>query len=253
MKFDWFTSLARRLALGICFLCMTMLSACAKSTVAVSLHGVNYSGETFSYVVVDPSNPKNTGGGGLIDAYSASGTVCCINLPKNWHAGMKLTVESIHWLGKLADKTLREVPRINSVDVPQYKDGKPGELWVLRSADGTISLVSSDFQPDHPKWPGEVKGWPVPSLAFQREQWDKYIDYENGGVKLYDDLLGELRTTPAVTADAEWKFAQEHDKKSVSEFSGPLDPKFREFLRLKYEEGLRRSRQQLDRLSKERP
>jgi hypothetical protein len=36
-----------------------------------------------------------------------------------------------------------------------------GELWVLRGADGSMSVVSSDFQPDHPNWPGRVKDWPV--------------------------------------------------------------------------------------------
>jgi hypothetical protein len=253
MKFDWLTSLRLRHLLGICFFSLTMLSACANSTVPVNLHGVNYGAETFSYVIVDPENPKNTGGGGLIEPYAAGGTMCCIDLPRKWHPGIKLTIESTHWQESLKDESLHEVNGTHSVDVPQYADGRPGELWVLRAADGAISLVSSDFQPDHPKWPGKVKGWPVPSLAYQREQWDKYIDHEKGGVRLYEELLAELRTTPDVRADSEWKFAQEHNKKSVDGFSGPADEKFREMLRREYEEGLEHSQQQLKRLEKQRP
>jgi hypothetical protein len=253
MKFDWFTSLARRLAPGICFLCMTMLSACAKSTVAVSLHGVNYSGETFSYIVVDPSNPKNTGGGGLIDAYSAGGTVCCIDLPKKWRAGMKLTIESTHWLGKLADETLHEVSGINSVDVPQYKDGKPGELWVLRDANGAISVVSSDFQPDHPKWPGEMKGWPVPSITYQREQWDKYIDHQMSFVRALEELSVQLKTSPDKAAEEEWAHALQYNKKSLSGYDGPTDDKYREAIRRDYEVGLQRTRAEVKRLQEGRP
>jgi hypothetical protein len=253
MKFDWLTSLRVRRVLGICFFSLTVLSACAKSTVPVSLHGVNYGAETFSYVIVDPENPKNTGGGGLIEPYAAGGTMCCIDLPRKWHAGIKLTIESTHWQETLKDESLHEVNATDSVEVPQYADGKPGELWVLRAADGAISLVSSDFQPDHPKWPGKVKGWPVPSLAYQREQWDKYIDHEKGWVKLHEDLLGQLAATPELRAKEAWAFKLEHDRMSLAGYRGPEDAKFRDSLFRDYEEGLKRSKHQLQELERGRP
>jgi hypothetical protein len=173
--------------------------------------------------------------------------------PKKWRAGIKVTINSNHWLGKLDDGTLREVAGTHSVELPRYADGKPGELWVLRAADGTMNLVSSDFQPDHQKWPGKVKGWPVPSLAYQRERWDLYIEHEKGGVKLFEQSLIELDTVPDIRAIDDWNLAQRHNKKSLAGYSGPSDPRFRRKLRLESEEGLERSRRQLEQLERSRP
>ncbi len=253
MKFSWLEFRNMRRVLGVCFLSTTMLVACAKPTVPLSIHGVNYSAEAFTYVVVDPNDAKNTGGGELIDPYAAGGTNCCYELPKKWRAGIKVTINSNHWLGKLDDGSLREVASTQSVEVPRYADGKPGELWVLRAADGTMDLVSSDFQPDHPKWPGKVKGWPVPSLVYQRERWDLYVNHEKGGVKLYENMLAELNATPDIRAKEAWNFFLKYDKKDLAGYSGPENVDFRNMLRRRYEEGLRRSREQLRKLELGRP
>lgn len=238
---------------GACLVSGTMLAACAKAPPAVSIHGVNYSAETFSYLVTDPINASNTAGGELIDPYAAGGTSCCYDLPKKWQPGTKISIQSTHWLGKVADNSLHEVVGTHLVDVPCYIDGKPGEMWVLRAADGIMSVVLSDFQPDHPQWPGKQKGWPIPSLAYQRERWDLYIDHEKGGVRLFESLLKELERIPDVRAEEDSNFALREDKKSIEGFSGPSDPKYRAKLRLEFEEGLKRSREQLARLEKGRP
>jgi hypothetical protein len=253
MNFVWLKARQLRRVWAACLLSVPMLVACAKPTLSVSLHGVNYSGQVFSFIVIDPNNPNNSGGSGLIDPYAAGGTECCYELPKKWRPGMKIAIRSTHSVGKLADNTLRDVVENHSVDVPRYADGKPGELWVLRTADGSVDLVSSDFQPDHTRWPGKVKGWPVPSLEYQRERWDLYIDHERGGVKLYEGLLAELQATPDQAAIDEWNYLLEHDKQLLKGFSGPNDKKFREKLWSDYEGGLKRSRQQLQRLTERRP
>jgi len=67
-------------------------------------------------------------------------------------------------------------------------DGKPGELWVVRQADGSFGVVSSDYQPDHAKWPGAVKGWPVPTLEYKRKSFDVYINVAEGDVILCGKL-----------------------------------------------------------------
>ncbi|MDB5935882.1 MAG: hypothetical protein JWQ01_3226 [Massilia sp.] len=242
-----------RRVLAACCLSIPMLVACAKPNLPVSLHGVNYSGETFSYIVADPDDPKNTGGSGLIEPYAAGGTDCCYELPKKWRPGLKVSIRYTHYVGKLADKSLHDVVENQLIDVPRYADGKPGELWVLRTATGALDLVSSDFQPDHPKWPGRVKGWPVPSLAYQRERWDLYITHEKGGVKLYEKLLGQLNSAPDQEAAEAWDYSLENDRKALVGFSGPTDVKFRSQLRFEYEEGLKRSRQQLEQLTRGRP
>jgi hypothetical protein len=230
-----------------------LLVACAKSTLPVSIHGVNYSAEPFSFVLRDPGDSKNKGDGELVDSYAAGGTTCCYVLPKKWHPGMEVSIVSKHWLGKAADGSLHDVASTQLVEIPRYADGKPGELWVLRADDGILSLVSSDFQPDHPQWPGKIKGWPVPSLAYQRERWDLYIDHEKGGVRLYERMLVELDTTPDRRATEDWNFAIQDDKKSLDGYSGPTDVRYRAKLRREFEEGLKRSHQQLERLQKGRP
>jgi hypothetical protein len=253
MELTQLSSRRVRRLLGVCLFTAPMLLACAKTTVPVSLHGVNYSAEPFSYLVVDPNDEKNTGGGELIESYAAGGTMCCFELPKTWRAGIKVEIRSTHWLPKAADGHLPVVKEKHVVDVPRYGDGKAGELWVLRAADGSMSLVSSDFQPDHPKWPGTVKGWPVPSLAYQRERWDIYINHEKGGVKLFEGLLVDLKASPDSTAKEHWDYDLRYDKKSLEGFSGSNDVKYREKLRQEFEEGLSHSRRELERLQKGRP
>jgi hypothetical protein len=237
----------------VCLLSAPILTACAKSPAPVSVHGVNYSGETFSYVVTDPQNAKNTAGGELIEPYAAGGTMCCYELPKKWRPGLKISIQSTHWVGKLDDNTLRDVATTHLVEIPRYSDGKLGELWVLRAQNGSMSVISSDFQPDHPKWPGQVKGWPVPSLEHQRTRWNKYINYEKQGVSLYQKLLSELSSSPEARASAAWDFALKHDADSLKGFAGPEDEKYRESLRRDYEEGLVDAQGKLQKLEIRRP
>ena len=179
----------------VCLFMIFGLSACDRhTTVDVSLHGVNYSDRVFSYTVKDPLAKNKSGAGGeLIDPFGAGGTMCCVTLPMIWRSGLKLQVDTTYWLEKRPDGVLPEIKETRLVDVPPYVEGKPGELWVLRAADGGISVISSDFQPDHPKWPGKTKGWPVPSLDYRRERWKILYDHEQGGVEDALSLLEELK------------------------------------------------------------
>jgi hypothetical protein len=252
---SWYISISRGslLPLLVCLLGTPIMSACAKGPAAVSVHGVNYSGETFSYVVSDPQNPSNKAGGELIEPYAAGGTMCCYELPKRWRPGMKISIRSTHWVGKLADKTLRDVVTVHLVEIPRYADEKPGELWVLRAEGGSLSVVSSDFQPDHSKWPGRVKGWPVPSLAHQRTRYEMYINYEKQAVSLFQNLLAELSSSPDTRASEAWDYALKNDADSLKGYSGPGDEKYRDWLRRDYEEGLAEAQGKLQQLEMRRP
>jgi hypothetical protein len=148
---------------------------------------------------------------------------------------------------------LPEVKEEHLVEVPPYVDGKPGELWVLRAADGDVSVISSDFQPDHPKWPGKVKGWPVPSLEYQRERWELQRKHEAEGVELYLSLLDELKKDPLRRAKDAWDFRQKDDPGSLRGYSGPQDPRYQLMLKQEYEEGLERSRRLLQQVMETRP
>jgi hypothetical protein len=251
-----------------------MLTACAKSTTAsVSIHGVNYTEEVFSYSVEDPADKNNQGGGELIDPYAAGGTMCCYELPKKWRPGIKLQINTTRWLSKTPDGNMPEVHEKHMVEVPPYVDGKPGELWVIRNADGTADVVSSDYQPDHVKWPGRVKGWPVPSLTYQRERWDLYIELAESDVKSAQELIADLERSPDAEVTKAWKSKAEsasrflndkgirsalaeqakENRKLLARFTGSSDPKFREFIKQDYEKWLIDTQLKLKQLKESRP
>jgi hypothetical protein len=231
-----------------------LLAGCEEPTsVGVNVHGVNYTGDTFSFIVRDPAKPESAAGGELIDPFGAGGITCCVTLPNKWQPGIKLQVHTTHWLPKKPDGSLPEVKEDHVVEVPPYVNGKPGELWVLREADGNVSVISSDVQPDHARWPGKVKGWPVPSQEYRRERWEIYRKHEEGGVRLYESLLADLEKTPETEAKEAWDYAKERDPSSLKEFHGPADPKYRAALKAHYEEGLRESHRRLQTVMEARP
>ena len=239
--------------IGSITLCLPMLVACAKPSIPVNLHGVNYSGKEFTYYLVDPTNPKNRGGGELIGPYGAGGTNCCFELPRKWRPRLQVEVHLMHWGDKTPEGALPEIPETQVIELAPYPANKVGELWVLRTEDGTVSIVMSDFQPDHPRWPGKVKGWPVPSIEFVRMHWDIDINTAKVFVSTFEELKAELETSPTKRVHEAWEFKLEHRDKSLAKYSGPDDPGFKEELRKNYEEGLVRTKLELIDLQKRRP
>lgn len=229
------------------------LTACAKSPVPVSVHGVNYGDDEFSYIIEDPENAKNTAGGETIAPFAAGGTMCCYELPAKWHSGIRVKIIAKHWLKAKPDGSLPEVLEAKIVEVPPYLDNKAGELWVLRAANGQMNIISSDFQPDHPKWPGKLKGWPVPSKAYLREQWMLVVEHEQDNVDLYRGFLQEMHDHPVEHARESWGFAKERDPQSISGFSGPQDQAYQTSLVKGYEESLLRVERRLKELKEQRP
>jgi hypothetical protein len=235
----------------LCVLGFASLLSCRPSNANVSLHGVNYSDREFSYFIADPENPKKSLGGEHIGPFAGGGTTCCASLPRKWKPGTKVQLTTIHWLKKLPDGSLPEVTEEHDVEVPEYAE--PGELWVIRDVNGKISLVSSNLQPDHPSWPGKVKGWPTPSLDFQRERWELYRKLEAHNVDLFQSLLSELDHDPAGKAHEAWAFDKEYSPAKIAKFTGPDDRRYIDHLRTRYTEGLRLSRNQLEEVMKAKP
>ena len=242
--------LGRLLLLGMIALC-----GCEKPAVDidVNIHGVNYAGDAFSYHVIDPAKPESSAGGELINAFEAGGMTCCFTLPKVWRPGIKVRIETTHWLPKRPDNSLPEVKETHLVDVPRYPDGEPGELWVLRAADGSVSVVSSDFEPDHAKWPGKVKGWPVPSLEYRRERWELHRKHKEDFVRAYIALLEGLEKSPSTEVVKAWETSRQYDPSSLSGFSGPNDPRYIDALKREYAEGLEESQRDLKSFEEARP
>lgn len=240
-------------AMVMCLFALPSLVACAKNTVPVSVHGVNYSGEDFSYAVIDPANDKNAAGGETIAPYAAGGTMCCYDLPTKWRSGIQIKVKAKHWLAEKPNGDIPEIAETKLIDVPAYVDDKPGELWVLRMPDGQFGIVSSDYQPDHAKWPGKIKGWPVPSLAYQREQVDLYIRREEGAVRLYEGFLRDMRKDPVSVAKENWATAKKHAPASVAGFSGPEDKAYQVYLFKTFEVEYARAQKNVKELKEHRP
>lgn len=72
--------------LGAIVLIAPLLVACSKP-LPVSIHGVNYTVEPFSYVLTDPSDPKNTIGGELIESTQLAARCAAMNWRGNGSRG----------------------------------------------------------------------------------------------------------------------------------------------------------------------
>lgn len=239
-----------------------LLTACAVSTpsmanskngVSVSLHGVNYTAESFQYVVTDPKDPSNSEGGEHIAPFSAGGTMCCYKLPKQWAPGMQVKVHATHWEKLGPEKKLEKITHVHMVELPRFPDKKIGALWVLRTKEGEIELVITDVQPSHPDWPGRVKGWPVPSLEYRRERWELYRKSAENSVNSYRSLLSDFQNNPQLELREAWEFHKKQRTAEISEFAGSDDPAFAVYLKKRYVEGLKRSELKLEQIMKAKP
>jgi hypothetical protein len=236
-----------------CLIATCSLCSWAKSTVSVSIHGVNYSNETFSFTLEDPNDNKGPSVGELVDRFAAGGTVCCYDLPKEWQPGIKIKVNSVHWLKETADKKLPEVKQVFVVEVPPYVDGKPGELWVLRQPDGAVNVVSSDYQPNHEKWPGKVKGWPVPSLEYRRERLDLYIATQEVFLRSAERERVQLEKDMPTYASQAWQRYKRILPQTIKGFLGPDDSNFHAFLLIENDRQRSKLSDEITRLKKNKP
>lgn len=222
--------------------------------VGVNLHGVNHTADVFSFYLMDPEEPERiSGGSGLIDPYGAGGISCCALLPRVWAPGVKLQIHVTHYPKPPSNGKRVEIKETINAEVPEYSDGQPGEFWVLRMPDGKLDVVSSNYQPDHEKWPGKLKGWPVPSIEYRRERWELYRKIEADNVEQFEGALKKLETSPLEFAEENWLFTREHDPHGLKGFAGPADPLYLAELKASYTKTLELSKQDLQRIMEQRP
>lgn len=223
------------------------VSACGKSdgSVHAAVHAVNYSASELTYRIQDPHDSDNVAGGESIGPFSAGGTVCCYTLPRIWTSGMAIQIVA----SRLDPVHVREnAPGLHSsvlVEVPQYSSGKTGDLWLIVAPDGKMSLVLSHVQPDHPDWPGQPKGWPIPSDEYRTGVNFIRLQRARGDVALFQTFLKELESDPGKHAAEAWEDAMKYEPEMKNKFLGADDPKFRERIRTEYMEGLQRAKGRL--------
>ena len=233
--------------------CFQALCACGKNEIPVNIHGVNYEDSAFSYVMSDLQKKENRAGGELIEPFSAGGITCCYLLPRKWRQGLKVQVNWTYWESKAGNDELDETKKIVQLDIPPYAEGKPPEVWILRTGVGLLALVGSNLQPDHADWPGTIKGWPVPSVEYQRERWAIHEKMARGYVELYKGLLTSLSESPAKELKESWTTAAENMPATLKGFSGYNDPKYYEYLERRYRAELKASEAELTEILKGRP
>ena len=221
--------------------------------VSVSVHGVNYTEEPFEFSVVDPRDEKNNGGGEHIGPYAAGGIVCCFKIPAKWSPGTVIEVESRHWLSTGSGEEISAIEKKHTVELPAYANGKAGELWVLRRSDGGFDIVSSDLQPDHPQWPGKIKGWPVPSRDFMLKRWELVRDDAEHAVKNGQHLIAEVERSSESLFRKAWDLDENYSKETIVKFTGPEDPAYHQSLKKRYTDRLRFSEARLRQIMKDKP
>jgi hypothetical protein len=155
--------------------------------VGVAISGVNYSDQPITYALSEPADPRS-GGAEPIDPFGAGGTMCCFSLPAAWQPGIKVRV-------RIYDTRLTLV-KDEVVDLPPYVDGKPGRLWAVHYQDGSVDVLSSEYDPPHAKWPGKIKGWPVPTIEYRRKLVEREIDAAKYSIAVSNKLLSDPNTSP---------------------------------------------------------
>jgi len=216
---------------------ITLASGCAlvpskgNENVTVSVKGVNYSGDVVVFSVDDPAAPKNATGGDRASPYSGAGVQCCINLPRVWRPGINLVIDAIVYPVDEDDFT-RDLPRYMKkfpVEVPQYPEDQPVELWVIRTAQGDMNLVASNVDPTHEAWPGAIKGLPEPSRAFKMRRWKIKFEETEKSIAITKKFLKEGMSSSSARQE-EWDIIKRYLPNDVTQFSGPDDPEFSKFL-----------------------
>ncbi|PIF77029.1 uncharacterized protein DUF3304 [Variovorax sp. 54] len=196
-------------------------------TVPASVSGVNYTDQDIHYRLFDPKDPKQTTlASEDIGPFAAGGVICCYEVPKNWTPGIQVGV-----ILQSYDNNARDYrPRQNFiVDLPPYdKSGKAGDVWFINYPDGTVGVVSTAYRPNGDEWPGKIKGWPKPSVAFQRELWERDMRLAQEGLTSSTSSLQRLKNDPKKYLREEWDWLSKSHafRHKLKPFSGPDDPAF---------------------------
>lgn len=216
----------------------------ADTKLAVEIGGVNYSDQPITYALTDPGNPES-GAGEPVDPFGAGGVMCCFLLPNEWQPGIKVRIQIFD--------TRRKPVRDDIVDLPPYVDGKPGRLWAVHYQDGSVDVFSSENGPPHAKWPGKVKGWPVPSIEYRRARWVVFLEDKKSAVRAAEELIKELQENPVKNLKERWEFDKQHSMEKIEAFSGPDDPKYATSVVKRNEEFLKSAQERLDEWIKRKP
>lgn len=243
--------------LPLAFLASLATAGCATGradTAPASVSGVNYTDQDIRYRLFDPKDPKQTVvASEEIGPFAAGGVICCYNVPKTWAPGIQVGVILQSYDNKAGNYRPRQT---FIVDLPPYdKSGKAGDVWFINYPDGTVGVVSTAYRPNGDEWPGKIKGWPTPSLAFQQELWERDMRLAQEGLKSSKKSLEELSSDPKkyLHKTWEWRAKEFAYRKELAAFSGPDDPAFFTKEKAMLERLVAWDQEKVDRLMKVKP
>jgi len=198
------------------------LTGCARTsgTEAVSVTAINYTDQELNgFLFEQPDDENKVAGGVPVRPFEGAGMMCCFSVPAKWRPAIKVKLTYDWWQGD--DKPRKYETK--EIELPPYPDGQAGMLWALFYSDGSVQVVSSNYAPGHAKWPGKIKGGPVPTLEYRRKMWQ--LDYDQA--KDTASLFFRMATNPTEQdLRKSWDSRNRDDPRSTHVFNGPDDPKF---------------------------
>ena len=226
-----------------------VLAGCAKTsgTTSVSVTAINYTDQELNGALFEQPNDENqVAGGQPVRPFEGGGMMCCFSLPTKWKPGIKVKLMYDWWQGR--DKPRKYETKL--LDVPPYPDGEAGTLWALFYADGSVQVVSSNYAPGHAKWPGKIKGGPVPTLEHRRKMWQ--MDYDEA--KSFEQEFLQPRDESDPGWEKQWASDRRYGDVAVMKaFFGFKDPNYRKYVRQEDQDRLIRIKAKLERLEELRP
>ncbi|MFC0269271.1 DUF3304 domain-containing protein [Kushneria aurantia] len=242
---------------GLLLLWLLSLTACGDDRVDLNVTGVDYAGQGIRYYyVVDPSDNSNRGGGESIGPYSAGGIMCCYSVPQKWHEGLSVDVVVSYPLeGDTTDERSASLARREAegklnetihVEIPEYETPAEGTLWVQFLPDKQARVVVSNLSPDHEDFPGEVKGWPVPSDEYRTKLIDRELRSVKQRLERNRRNLNELEETPEETLKKFWGSFERTRTRSLEQYSGYEDPRFQKMVKSYLEKYIKDDQKRID-------
>ena len=156
---------------------MLTLTACgASGKQAEKLEGTSYLGVNNTDKNIVSIIVNGEGGISAVSAQHIGGEDCCVNLPRKWHPGIKVTIKwqlgGTYKLDSKGNKVIEDgVPvviegdwKTKTVDVPEYKgEDAEGYLYIFFYPNDEVKVLRSNGVPhraDYPV-PEEFKNWGV--------------------------------------------------------------------------------------------
>lgn len=127
---------------SVLFLAFALTGCSETDNISIELSGLNYTDRGISMFAVDSYSGHSifpNGGGGKF--------ICCISMPRKWHAGMKVTVR---WT---EDERIPDSWKERVVEIPKYTKEDMGAFAVHFYPDDTVKVLVTSKIEGHPDYP----------------------------------------------------------------------------------------------------